>query len=167
MNCAKSVKMIVILGCIVVNLVGCGMNDTTASSMSTVVSSQDTSSSSCNSEEKNDLQDFSQTLVDSTSVFLDQDQYTVFEKAQKIDYALWGQSSNLKGLNFKIEDAPTFVPMTQNAPTYVKLNGHDYEMDPVHIFPINRDKENAVISRLFSMFSINLVQAKSSKNKGF
>ena len=74
MNCAKSVKMIVILGCIVVNLVGCGMNDTTASSMSTVVSSQDTSSSSCNSEEKNDLQDFSQTLVDSTSVFLDQDQ---------------------------------------------------------------------------------------------
>ena len=30
MNCAKSVKMIVILGCIVVNLVGCGMNDTTA-----------------------------------------------------------------------------------------------------------------------------------------
>ena len=28
MNCAKSVKMIVILGCIVVNLVGCGMNDT-------------------------------------------------------------------------------------------------------------------------------------------
>ena len=35
-------------------------------------------------------------------------------------------------------------------------------MDPVHIFPINRDKENAVISRLFSMFSINLVQAKSS-----
>ena len=43
MNCAKSVKMIVILGCIVVNLVGCGMNDTTASSMSTVVSSQDTS----------------------------------------------------------------------------------------------------------------------------
>lgn len=41
------------------------------------------------------------------------------------------------------------------------------EMDPVHIFPINRDKENAVISRLFSMFSINLVQAKSSKNKGF
>ena len=80
MNCAKSVKMIVILGCIVVNLVGCGMNDTTASSMSTVVSSQDTSSSSCNSEEKNDLQDFSQTLVDSTSVFLDQDQYTVFEK---------------------------------------------------------------------------------------
>lgn len=31
MNCAKSVKMIVILGCIVVNLVGCGMNDTTAS----------------------------------------------------------------------------------------------------------------------------------------
>ena len=40
MNCAKSVKMIVILGCIVVNLVGCGMNDTTASSMSTVVSSQ-------------------------------------------------------------------------------------------------------------------------------
>ena len=56
MNCAKSVKMIVILGCIVVNLVGCGMNDTTASSMSTVVSSQDTSSSSCNSEEKNDLQ---------------------------------------------------------------------------------------------------------------
>lgn len=55
MNCAKSVKMIVILGCIVVNLVGCGMNDTTASSMSTVVSSQDTSSSSCNSEEKNDL----------------------------------------------------------------------------------------------------------------
>ncbi len=104
MNCAKSVKMIVILGCIVVNLVGCGMNDTTASSMSTVVSSQDTSSSSCNSEEKNDLQDFSQTLVDSTSVFLDQDQYTVFEKAQKIDYALWGQSSNLKGLNFKIED---------------------------------------------------------------
>ena len=44
MNCAKSVKMIVILGCIVVNLVGCGMNDTTASSMSTVVSSQDTSS---------------------------------------------------------------------------------------------------------------------------
>ena len=38
------------------------MNDTTASSMSTVVSSQDTSSSSCNSEEKNDLQDFSQTL---------------------------------------------------------------------------------------------------------
>ena len=128
MNCAKSVKMIVILGCIVVNLVGCGMNDTTASSMSTVVSSQDTSSSSCNSEEKNDLQDFSQTLVDSTSVFLDQDQYTVFEKAQKIDYALWGQSSNLKGLNFKIEDAPTFVPMTQNAPTYVKLNGHDYEV---------------------------------------
>ena len=66
MNCAKSVKMIVILGCIVVNLVGCGMNDTTASSMSTAVSSQDTSSSSCNSEEKNDLQDFSQTLVDST-----------------------------------------------------------------------------------------------------
>lgn len=128
MNCAKSVKMIVILGCIVVNLVGCGMNDTTASSMSTVVSSQDTSSSSCKSEEKNDLQDFSQTLVDSTSVFLDQDQYTVFEKAQKIDYALWGQSSNLKGLNFKIEDAPTFVPMTQNAPTYVKLNGHDYEV---------------------------------------
>lgn len=120
MNCAKSVKMIVILGCIVVNLVGCGMNDTTASSMSTVVSSQDTSSSSCNSEEKNDLQDFSQTLVDSTSVFLDQDQYTVFEKAQKIDYALWGQSSNLKGLNFKIEDAPTFVPMTQNAPTYAR-----------------------------------------------
>ena len=104
MNCAKSVKMIVILGCIVVNLVGCGMNDTTASSMSTAVSSQDTSSSSCNSEEKNDLQDFSQTLVDSTSVFLDQDQYTVFEKAQKMDYALWGQSSNLKGLNFKIED---------------------------------------------------------------
>lgn len=52
MNCAKSVKMIVILGCIVVNLVGCGMNDTTASSMSTAVSSQDTSSSSCNSEEK-------------------------------------------------------------------------------------------------------------------
>lgn len=100
MNCAKSVKMIVILGCIVVNLVGCGMNDTTASSMSTAVSSQDTSSSSCNSEEKNDLQDFSQTLVDSTSVFLDQDQYTVFEKAQKMDYALWGQSSNLKGLNF-------------------------------------------------------------------
>lgn len=128
MNCAKSVKMIVILGCIVVNLVGCGMNDTTASSMSTAVSSQDTSSSSCNSEEKNDLQDFSQTLVDSTSVFLDQDQYTVFEKAQKMDYALWGQSSNLKGLNFKIEDAPTFVPMTQNAPTYVKLNGHDYEI---------------------------------------
>lgn len=42
-----------------------------------------------------------------------------------------------------------------------------FEMDPVHIFPINRDKENAVISRLFSMFSINLVQAKSSKNKGF
>ena len=41
------------------------------------------------------------------------------------------------------------------------------EMDPVHIFPTNRDKENAVISRLFSMFSINLVQAKSSKNKGF
>ena len=41
------------------------------------------------------------------------------------------------------------------------------EMDPVHIFPINGDKENAVISRLFSMFSINLVQAKSSKNKGF
>ena len=37
----------------------------------------------------------------------------------------------------------------------------------MHIFPINRDKENAVISRLFSMFSINLVQAKSSKNKGF
>lgn len=74
------------------------------------------------------MQDFSQTLVDSTSVFLDQDQYTVFEKAQKIDYALWGQSSNLKGLNFKIEDAPTFVPMTQNAPTYVKLNGHDYEV---------------------------------------
>ncbi|MFQ7813738.1 MAG: hypothetical protein ACLRH2_14935 [Faecalibacterium prausnitzii] len=35
------------------------------------------------------------------------------------------------------------------------------------LFPINRDKENAVISRLFSMFSINLVQAKSSKNKGF
>lgn len=128
MNCAKSVKMIVILGCIVVNLVGCGMNDTTASSMSTAVSSQDTSSSSCNSEEKNDLQDFSQTLVDSTSVFLNQDQYTVFEKAQKMDYALWGQSSNLKGLNFKIEDAPTFVPMTQNAPTYVKLNGHDYEV---------------------------------------
>lgn len=128
MNCAKSVKMIVILGCIVVNLAGCGMNDTTASSMSTAVSSQDTSSSSCNSEEKNDLQDFSQTLVDSTSVFLDQDQYTVFEKAQKMDYALWGQSSNLKGLNFKIEDAPTFVPMTQNAPTYVKLNGHDYEV---------------------------------------
>ena len=57
MNCAKSVKMIVLLGCIVVNLVGCGMNDTTASSMSTVVSSQDTSSSSCNSEEKNDLQE--------------------------------------------------------------------------------------------------------------
>ena len=25
MNCAKSVKMIVMLGCIVVNLVGCGM----------------------------------------------------------------------------------------------------------------------------------------------
>ena len=79
-------------------------------------------------KKKNDLQDFSQTLVDSTSVFLDQDQYTVFEKAQKMDYALWGQSSNLKGLNFKIEDAPTFVPMTQNAPTYVKLNGHDYEV---------------------------------------
>ena len=37
----------------------------------------------------------------------------------------------------------------------------------MHIFPINGDKENAVISRLFSMFSINLVQAKSSKNKGF
>lgn len=53
------------------------------------------------------------------------------------------------------------------------FEGHPYkvqdneEMDPVHIFPINRDKENAVISRLFSMFSINLVQAKSSKNKGF
>lgn len=46
------------------------------------------------------------------------------------------------------------------------LTAHE-EMDPVHIFPINRDKENAVISRLFSMFSINLVQAKSSKNKGF
>lgn len=45
--------------------------------------------------------------------------------------------------------------------------GYAVEMDPVHIFPINRDKENAVISRLFSMFSINLVQAKSSKNKGF
>lgn len=45
--------------------------------------------------------------------------------------------------------------------------GYTEEMDPVHIFPINRDKENAVISRLFSMFSINLVQAKSSKNKGF
>ena len=90
MNCAKSVKMIVILGCIVVNLVGCGMNDTTASSMSTAVSSQDTSSSSCNSEEKNDLQDFSQTLVDSTSVFLDQDQYTVFEKAQKIGLCTLG-----------------------------------------------------------------------------
>lgn len=44
---------------------------------------------------------------------------------------------------------------------------YNAEMDPVHIFPINRDKENAVISRLFSMFSINLVQAKSSKNKGF
>ena len=58
MNRAKSVKMIVILGCIVVNLVGCGMNDTTASSMSTVVSSQDTSSGSCNSEEKNDCKIF-------------------------------------------------------------------------------------------------------------
>lgn len=41
------------------------------------------------------------------------------------------------------------------------------EMDPVHIFPINGDKENAVISRHFSTFTVNLVQAKSSKNKGF
>lgn len=49
----------------------------------------------------------------------------------------------------------------------VNMKTGTVEMDPVHIFPINRDKENAVISRLFSMFSINLVQAKSSKNKGF
>ena len=42
-----------------------------------------------------------------------------------------------------------------------------FEMDPVHIFPINGDKENAVISRHFSTFTVNLVQAKSSKNKGF
>lgn len=41
------------------------------------------------------------------------------------------------------------------------------EMDPVHIFPINGDKENAVISRHFSTFTVNLVQVKSSKNKGF
>ena len=42
-----------------------------------------------------------------------------------------------------------------------------WEMDPVHIFPINGDKENAVISRHFSTFTVNLVQVKSSKNKGF
>ena len=60
------------------------------------------------------------------------------------------------GLTF----ADNGVPAQTTAPTSSK-------MDPVHIFPINRDKENAVISRLFSMFSINLVQAKSSKNKGF
>ena len=37
----------------------------------------------------------------------------------------------------------------------------------MHIFPINGDKENAVISRHFSTFTVNLVQAKSSKNKVF
>lgn len=46
-------------------------------------------------------------------------------------------------------------------------HGQTREMDPVHIFPINGDKENAVISRHFSTFTVNLVQAKSSKNKGF
>ena len=55
----------------------------------------------------------------------------------------------------------------KNMHLYVKPPDGHVEMDPVHIFPINGDKENAVISRLFSMFSINLVQAKSSKNKGF
>ena len=44
---------------------------------------------------------------------------------------------------------------------------YNREMDPVHIFPINGDKENAVISRHFSTFTVNLVQVKSSKNKGF
>lgn len=52
-------------------------------------------------------------------------------------------------------------------PIHLKMTLTTKEMAPVHIFPINGDKENAVISRLFSMFSINLVQAKSSKNKGF
>ena len=56
-------------------------------------------------------------------------------------------------------------------PSYrISVNGaliDNKEMDPVHIFPINGDKENAVISRHFSTFTVNLVQAKSSKNKGF
>lgn len=52
-------------------------------------------------------------------------------------------------------------------PGIYSLRPYTQEMDPVHIFPINGDKENAVISRHFSTFTVNLVQAKSSKNKGF
>lgn len=65
------------------------------------------------------------------------------------------------------DELPLMLSVTEVAAVLGISRAGAYEMDPVHIFPINRDKENAVISRLFSMFSINLVQAKSSKNKGF
>lgn len=100
------------------------------------------------------------TLVVPEKCYLFVDRYVVPGETDEICIAQIMEAAEQLGLSGKVD-----VRLKPRKSPY--MQSFAVEMDPVHIFPINRDKENAVISRLFSMFSINLVQAKSSKNKGF
>lgn len=71
-----------------------------------------------------------QQLYNSPSVFLNEEQNTLFETAQKMEYALWGLSGNLQALHSRkdIMNAPSFIESSQNHPIYVEFNGHNYEL---------------------------------------
>ena len=105
-------------------------------------------------------------------VYLDKDTLIVLSKQIfKVAGQPYDRSSAFFQQNIRDYEYDCVLALAMEALDYddiVLINApFTQEMDPVHIFPINGDKENAVISRHFSTFTVNLVQAKSSKNKGF
>ena len=119
----KSLKVVcaVLIGIIAATTAGCSLK------VASDVPPQAVSSIPSETENASESEDQIQ-LYSSPSAFLDEDQYTLFEKAQNMEYPLWGLSDNLGALQYKIEDAPSFVPLTQNTPSCVEQNGHLYEL---------------------------------------
>ena len=110
-----------LVGIIAATTAGCSLE--VASDVSSQAVSSITSETENTSESEGQIQ-----LYSSPFAFLDEEQYALFEKAQNMEYPLWGLSDNLGALQYNIEDAPVFVPLTQNTPSCVERNGHFYEL---------------------------------------
>lgn len=119
----KSLNVVcaVVVGMIAATATGCSLKAVSDVPSETV--------SSVSSETENASESKEQVrLYSSPSAFLDEEQYALFEKAQNMEYPLWGLSDNLGVLQYKIEDAPSFIPLTQNIPSYVEQDGHRYKL---------------------------------------
>lgn len=119
----KSLKIVcaVLIGIIAATTAGCSLkvaSDVPPQAVTSIPSEPENAS-----ESENPIQ-----LYSSPSAFLDEEQYALFEKAQNMEYPLWGLSDNLGILQYKIEDAPCFVPLTQNTPSCIEQNGHFYKL---------------------------------------